>query len=76
MKNIRNTCMEFFQNEDMRKHIKDIVKPIVDLMYNEMYYYVWFVCLYHVFLIFIILVNLVLLIKLLNTKTIASSPSI
>lgn len=73
MKTIHNTCIEFFQREDMRKNIKEVIKPIVNIIYNEMYYYVWVVCLYNVFLIFIILVNLFLLLKLLNNPHIYNS---
>lgn len=66
MKNIRDTCIDFFQNEDFKKNIKDIMKPIGNLVYNEIYLYVWFICVYHVILIFVILVNLFLLLRLLK----------
>jgi hypothetical protein len=76
MLNIRDTCIEFFKNEDTRKNVKEMLKPITNIIYNEMYYYIWFICIYNVLLLFIIIVNLVLLIKLLNfnpLKTITSS---
>ena len=66
MKNIKDTCIEFFQNEDTRKHVKDIIKPIVNIVYNEIYVYLWLICLYNVFLIFIILANLFLLLHFLK----------
>ena len=66
MKNIRDSCVEFLQNEDIRKNVKDIIKPIVQIIYNEIYIYIWFICFYNVLLIFIILANLYLLIKLLR----------
>ena len=66
MKNIRDTCIEFFQNEDIRKDVKEILKPFVQIIYNELYLYIWFICFYNVFLIFIVLVNLFLLLKLLR----------
>ena len=66
MKNIRDTCIDFFQNEDIRKHIKDIMKPIGQLVYNEIYPYIWFICIFNVILICIILGNLFLLLRLLN----------
>jgi len=68
MKNIRDTCIEFFQNEDTRKDVKEIIKPIANMMYNEIYLYVWFICIYNVFLLFIILANLFLLIKLFQNQ--------
>jgi hypothetical protein len=64
MKNIRDTCIDFFQNDDIRKDVRDILKPIAQNIYNELYIYIWFICFYHVILIFIILVNLFLLLRL------------
>jgi len=72
MKNIRDTCIEFFQNEDIRKDVKEIIKPLGTMVYNEIYLYVWFICIYNVFLLFIILANLFLLIKLFQHKNIFS----
>jgi len=66
MKNIRDSCIEFFQNEDTRKNVRDIIKPIVNIIYNEIYVYIWFICIYNVFFIFIVLVNLFLLLKWMN----------
>ena len=72
MLHIRDTCIEFFKNEDTRKNVKEMLKPITNIIYNEMYYYIWFICVYNVLLLFIIIVNLVLLIKLLNFKPVSS----
>jgi hypothetical protein len=72
MKNIRDTCIEFFQNEDIRKDVKEIIKPLGTMVYNEIYLYVWFICIYNVFLLFIILANLFLIIKLFQNKNIFS----
>ena len=71
-KNIRDTCIDFFKNEDIKRDVKEIISPIVNIIYNEFYVYIWFICLYTVFLTFIILVNLFLLLRLI-TKT---APSI
>jgi hypothetical protein len=76
MKNIRDTCVEFFQSEDIRKSVKEIIKPIANIVYNEMYLYIWIILFYNVFLIFLILANLGLLIKLLQMQGTASSLSI
>lgn len=70
MKNIRDTCIEFFQNEDIKKDVREIIKPIVQIIYNEIYVYIWFICFYNVFLIFIILANLLLLISYIRTHNI------
>jgi hypothetical protein len=66
MKNIRDTCIEFFKNEDTRRDINDVMKPLVQFIYNEIYIYLWMICIYHVFFIFIVLVNLFLLLQLIR----------
>ena len=68
MKNIKDTCIDFFQNEDIRRDVKEMLKPIVRNIYDEIYLYIWFISFYHVILIFITLVNLFLLLRIL-TKT-------
>jgi hypothetical protein len=47
-----------FKERRRQEIYKDAVKPIVNVVYNEIYIYVWFICIYNVFLIFIILTNL------------------
>ena len=51
------------QKEDTKRHLKEFMRPIGSMIYNEMYPYVWFICFYHVFLIFITLANLYLLVR-------------
>jgi len=64
MKSIKDSCIDFFKNEDIKRDVKELIYPIVCLIYNEIYIYIWFICLYHVLLIFIILANLYLLLRL------------
>jgi hypothetical protein len=66
MKNIKQSVIEFFKNEDMQRDITDIVKPIRDSIYNELYVYIWFICIYNVLLLFLIVVNFFLLLKILH----------
>ena len=68
MKNIRDTCIDFFKNEEICRDIREMLKPIVTIIYNEIYLYIWAICLFNVLLIFIILVNLFLLIKMINNS--------
>jgi len=63
MKNVRDSCIEFFKNEDIRKNVREIIKPIVNIIYNEIYVYLWFICIYNVILIFLVVINLFLLLK-------------
>ena len=68
MKNIRDSCIEFFKNEDIRRDVKEIIKPIANMIYNETYLYIWLICFYNVFLLFIVLANLFLLIRLFSKE--------
>ena len=76
MKNIRDTCMDLFKNEDIKRDIKAVIRPIVSLVYDEMYIYIWFICLYNVFFILIVLAILFLIIQLLQKQNIAFSKNI
>ena len=66
MRTVKDSCIEFLKNEDIRKDIKDIIKPIMQLFYNEIYVYIWCICFYNVVFISIVLVNLFLLVRLLS----------
>jgi hypothetical protein len=66
MKNIRETCIQFFQSEDIKRDFKEMFRPISGIIYNEIYPYLWMICIYNVFLIFIIVANLFLLLRLIQ----------
>lgn len=68
MKNIRDTCISFLHDEDLRKIIREMMKPLIQIMYNEIYIYLWLLCFYSLFLFFIVLTILVILIRLLNKQ--------
>ena len=70
MKSLRDICFELFKNEDIKKDVKDMMKPVIQFIYNEMYIYLWFICIYHVIFIVIVLANLYLLLKLLHSRKI------
>ena len=71
MKTFREKFIDFFKNEDTKKELKKMINPIVDLIYHEIYIYIWVLCIYHIFFISIILINFVILLKLYN-RTISS----
>ena len=56
---------ELFSNYEVQKYIKELVHPIGESVYNEVYLYIWFICIYNVFLFAVLLANLFLLLKLL-----------
>jgi hypothetical protein len=69
MKNIRDTCISFLHDEDLRKVIREMIKPLIQIMYNEIYIYLWLLCFYSLFLFFIVLAILVILVRLLHTPS-------
>lgn len=66
MQNIKEKCIQFFHNEDTRKDIIELLSPLVNIIYNELYVYIWVICFYSIFLFILILVNLYLLLKILH----------
>ena len=64
MKNFRETCIDFFKNEDIKKDVKEMMKPIFSLIYNEIYVYVWIIAIYNIFFTFIILAMFFILLKM------------
>ena len=65
-KNIRDTCIEYLNQEDIKHDLKEILKPIVSTIYNEIYIYIWLICFYNVVFIFIVLANFILLMRMLR----------
>lgn len=55
MKNIRDVCLELFKNENIKRDIRLVVQPLAAFIYNELYVYIWIICVYHIFIILIIL---------------------
>ena len=65
MKTIKDSCIDLLKNEDIRKDMREMIRPICQIIYNEIYIYVWFICLYNVFFIVLLLFNLFLLLRFL-----------
>jgi hypothetical protein len=65
-KSLRDSCIDFFRNEDIKKEIRELLKPLVNIVYNEIYVYVWLICIYNILLFFCILAILFLLYRLGN----------
>ena len=63
---MRNVLVDFFKNEDIKRDVKDVIKPVVSFIYDEIYVYIWLICLYNVFFILVVLAILYLLIQLPN----------
>ena len=61
IKSTREILTEFLKTEEAKLYVKDMLSPFVKVVYNEIYPYIWMICLYHVFLIFIVILNLYIL---------------
>jgi hypothetical protein len=60
--------MEFL-DENIQQGIKKGLRSMTQILYNELYVYVWFICIYHVILVILILTNLILLLKIYSHRT-------
>jgi len=66
MKSLKDRCIEFLKDKDIRNDIKEIITPLFDMIYNDMYVYIWLICVYNIFLIIIIVMNLYLSLRIIN----------
>lgn len=57
----KDLLQPFFRNADIQCLLKEFIRPISVLIYDQLYFYIWFICLYHIILIFLVLVILILL---------------
>lgn len=69
MKFIKDTWINFISNENTKKELLELFKPLSIHIYNELYIYLWIFCFIIVILFLIILANAYLLLKIYN-KTI------
>jgi len=60
--------MEFL-DENIQQGIKKGLRSMTQILYNELYVYVWFICIYHVILVILLLTNLILLLKIYSHRT-------
>jgi hypothetical protein len=66
MKNLRDTCIDFFKDERLNQDVKEMIKPIFHMIYNEIYIYIWIIAFYNLFAIILIISIFVILIQLMN----------
>ena len=60
----RKVCFSLLENKDYGTHIKNCFSKIAFLVYEEIYLYLWLICLYNIFLLMILLLNLFILLKI------------
>jgi len=66
MKNLRDTCIDFFTDESLKKDVREMMKPIFSMIYNELYVYIWMIAFYNLFIVFMVLAMFCILWKLLR----------
>ena len=52
---MKEKLLQFFKNEDMKRHMKEMIQPIGTIIYNELFIYIWLICIYNVVLFFVII---------------------
>ena len=67
---------ELLGSDDVKTHIKDATYPLVKMIYNEIYIYIWFICIYIIFLLALVLTNLFLLIKYVRMEKRVGEPDL
>jgi hypothetical protein len=55
---------EWLKNEDIQRNFRKASNVVVATIYNEIYVYIWFICVYNIFLLVIVVINLYLLVHL------------
>jgi hypothetical protein len=55
---------EWLKNEDIQRNFRKASGAVAAAIYNEMYIYILFICVYNIFLLAIVVINLYLLVRL------------
>jgi len=64
MKKWKDICIDFFKNEDTKKDVREIIHPIFEMVYNEIYVYLWIIAIYNIFFVFVILAILFIILNM------------
>lgn len=63
---LQNIWMQFFNDVETKKEVMELLKPVKESLYNEVYLYIWIICFYSIMLFLLILANLFLLLRIIN----------
>jgi hypothetical protein len=55
---------EWLKNEDIQRNFRKASGAVAAAVYNEVYIYIWFICIYNIFLLAVVVINLYFLIKI------------
>ena len=51
MHNFKDMIMKYIRDEENMKLVKDIFEPVKQNLYNDIYVYIWFICIDNVILL-------------------------
>lgn len=54
---------ELLKSEEVQRHFRAASSVVGSTVYNELYFYIWFICIYNILLLTVVVVNLYLLIR-------------
>ncbi len=63
---LQTTWMQFFNENETRREFMELLQPIKESIYNEIYIYLWVICFYSIMLFILILANLFMLLHILH----------
>lgn len=69
-KTIQEQIISFCKNEESKQHIKNFIRPFTEMIYNEVYLYLWLLSIYCIFLFVSTLAILILLLRQQNSAII------
>ena len=72
---LRDKCMDLVSHEDIRMYVRESLKPVANIIYSEVYVYVWLICMYNMFLVFVTLANLFIVQRMLQKMNCISVPN-
>lgn len=52
---------ELLKSEEVQRYLRTATTKVGTMLYNELYVYIWLICIYNVFLLTIVIINLYLL---------------
>jgi hypothetical protein len=59
-----NSYFDFFKQEDVKKDIRELLSPLVNIIYNELYVHIWSICFFQILLFILVLANLIMLLRI------------
>jgi hypothetical protein len=60
---LRDKWFQLFHDQDTKRHMREMLQPVGTIIYNEIFIYIWLICIYHVILFFLIVFLLILLLR-------------